>query len=130
MVELSPKLVVKLNFISEMFSNEILEISLSNPEEKNDSDGKMNEGLCKIVSSATGNDNEESEPTIGIIKLGETPKAKQNLIKNLMCEHCGKKFNKSNQLFVHTRTHTSKLRTRNFYLSFEELCAPKKSLFF
>lgn len=98
-----------------MFSNEILEISLLNPEESKNTERKRNaeDMTCNALNLFTENDikkDDEIEPRIGIIKLGEDSRAKQNLIKNLMCEHCGKKFNKSNQLFVHTRTHTSKLQ--------------------
>lgn len=93
-------------FFLEMFSNEILEISLLNPDEQD----KIIEMKTNVEQSEkTLNSSDVNEPQIGIIKLGEeSSKVEQNLIKNLMCEICGKKFNKSNQLFVHVRIHTSK----------------------
>lgn len=95
-----------------MFSNEILEISLLNPEESDKCGEKKTSAKesCKTVNSSIENDTQqvEREPKIGIIKLGENSKADPNLVKSLMCEHCGKRFSKSSQLFVHYRVHTSK----------------------
>lgn len=100
-----------------MISNEVLEISLHNPEE-NESVARETsvEESCKTepVSIENISEPDESEPRIGIIKLGEDCKANENLVKNLVCEYCGKKFNKSNQLFVHTRIHTSKFQYFQF----------------
>lgn len=103
----------------EIFSNEILEISLFNPEENKNFEIKATaEEIDKhIVNPSKGNNakQDEIEPLIGIIKLGENSNGeKSEKVKNLMCEHCGKKFNKTNQLFVHTRIHTSKISNKRF----------------
>ncbi|KAJ6644038.1 Protein glass [Pseudolycoriella hygida] len=95
---------------SEIFSNEIIEITLHNPEEKKEIEAHSEkttneEKSCNNTDSTVAYDT-EGEARIGIIKLGEDLKDNQNLIKNLMCEHCGKKFRKRHQLCVHTRIHT------------------------
>lgn len=90
----------------EIFSNEILEISLLNPEENKNFELKtIAEGPDKDPyesNTSKGNDTKQNqiEPRIGIVKLGEELNSeKSKKVKNLMCEHCCKKFNKSNQRF-------------------------------
>ena len=81
-----------------MFSDEILKITLHHTS-SDDRDTRQ--------SNETGMD-DQIEPKIGIIKLGEDLNAKSTPVKNQMCEHCGKSFSKTNQLQVHKRIHTSK----------------------
>lgn len=105
-----------LSLFPEILSDQILEISFHNPGEKEISVRKEDK-MQSIGSPITGDSyqdtdigrQEKVDPQIGIIKLGEDLKVNSTSVKNLMCEHCGLCFRKANQLFVHTRIHTSKL---------------------
>lgn len=110
--------MIQVNLFTHDKTNEILEISLLKPGENESIEKKIEDvdQPCKNVNHAIENETKQDqiEPEIGIIKLGEDSKVNSTLVKNLICEHCGKLFSKTNQLFVHTRIHTSKILLYSF----------------